>query len=56
MIRRLDSRKSGRLWIMTPHARRRDELASELAFWKHPALVLPDPTVVVEQELAQHQW
>ena len=37
---------------MTPHSRRRDELASELSFWKSPALVLPDPTVVVEKELA----
>ena len=47
----MSSKKAGRLWIMTPHARRRDELASEMAFWKQPALVLPDPTVVVEQEL-----
>jgi hypothetical protein len=42
----------GRLWIMTPHARRRDELAEEFAFWKSPSLVLSDPTVMVDQELA----
>jgi transcription-repair coupling factor (superfamily II helicase) len=52
LARRMTTEKAGRLWIMTPHARRRDELASELAFWKCPALVLPDPTVVVEKELA----
>ncbi len=42
----------GRVWVFTPHARRRDQLAEELAFWKCPALVLAEPTVVIEQELA----
>ena len=41
----------GRIWIFTPHARRRDQLAEEFAFWKSPALVLADPTVIVEEEL-----
>jgi len=52
LTRRFEAQKGGRLWIMTPHARRRDELAEELAFWKAPALVLTDPTVIVDQELA----
>ena len=42
----------GKVWIFTPHARRRDQLAEELAFWKTPALLLADPTVIVEEELA----
>lgn len=46
-----DLAKKGRVWIFTPHARRRDQLAEEFAFWKCPALVLADPTVVIEQEL-----
>ncbi|MDB4749078.1 hypothetical protein OAG13_06565, partial [Akkermansiaceae bacterium] len=41
----------GRTWIFTPHARRRDQLAGELAFWKTSALILDDPTVIVEEEL-----
>ena len=41
----------GRIWIFTPHARRRDQLALELAFWKSSALVLADPTIIVEEEL-----
>ena len=41
----------GRTWIFTPHARRRDQLAGELAFWKSSALILDDPTVIVEEEL-----
>lgn len=52
LARRVSSGNLGRLWIMTLHARRRDELASELAFWKCPTLVLAEPTVVVEEELA----
>ena len=43
--------KKGRVWIFTPHARRRDQLAEEFAFWKCPALVLAEPTVVIEEEL-----
>lgn len=42
----------GRVWIFVDHARRREQLADELAFWKTSALFLPDPTVVIEQELA----
>ncbi|MEN8774395.1 MAG: transcription-repair coupling factor, partial [Akkermansiaceae bacterium] len=45
------SRGQGRVWIFTPHARRRDQLAEEFAFWKSPALLLADPTVIVEEEL-----
>ena len=41
----------GRTWIFTPHARRRDQIAGELAFWKSSALILDDPTVIVEEEL-----
>jgi transcription-repair coupling factor (superfamily II helicase) len=41
----------GRIWIFNPHPRRRDQLAEEFAFWKSPALVLADPTVIVEEEL-----
>ncbi len=44
--------EGSRVWIFTPHARRRDQLAEEFAFWKRPALVLADPTVVIEEELA----
>ncbi len=43
--------KKGRVWVFTPHARRRDQLAEEFSFWKCPALVLAEPTVVIEQEL-----
>lgn len=43
--------RKGRIWVFTPHARRRDQLADEFAFWKSPALVLSDPTVVIEDEL-----
>ena len=42
----------GRIWIFCPHARRRDQLAEEFAFWKTPVLNLVDPTVIVEDELA----
>ena len=42
----------GRVWIFCPHARRRDLLAEEFSFWKSPALVLADPTVVIEDGLA----
>ena len=41
----------GRVWVFTPHARRRDQLAEEFAFWKRPALVLADPTIIIEEEL-----
>ena len=44
-------KKKGRVWVFTPHARRRDQLAEEFAFWKSPTLVLAEPTVVIEQEL-----
>lgn len=47
----LQQARKGRVWIFAPHARRRDQIADELAFWKSPALVLPDPTVVIEDEL-----
>ena len=43
--------QQGRIWIFSPHARRRDQLAGELAFWKSSALILTDPTVIVEDEL-----
>ena len=36
---------------MSPHARRRELLAEELAFWKTPARLLPDPTIIVDDEL-----
>ena len=41
-----------RVWFFAPHARRRDQLAEEFAFWKTPALILSDPTVVIDNELA----
>ncbi|MCH1508634.1 MAG: transcription-repair coupling factor [Akkermansiaceae bacterium] len=41
----------GRVWVFCPHARRRDQLAEEFAFWKSPVLNLADPTVIVEDEL-----
>jgi|TARA_B110000914_G_scaffold72293_1_gene63366 transcription-repair coupling factor (superfamily II helicase) len=44
--------KQGRIWVFTPHARRRDQLTEEFAFWKCPTLVLADPTVIIEEELA----
>lgn len=47
----LAQERSGRIWIFSPHARRRDQFAEEFAFWKSPALVLADPTVIVEDEL-----
>ncbi|MGJ8695056.1 MAG: transcription-repair coupling factor [Verrucomicrobiaceae bacterium] len=47
----LGSKPEGRVWILCPHARRRDQLADELAFWKTPTLILSDPTVVVENEI-----
>ncbi len=47
----LKKEREGRIWVFTPHARRRDQLAEELAFWKTPALVLTDPTVIIEDEL-----
>lgn len=42
---------NGRIWVLCPHARRRDQLADEFAFWKTPTLMLGDPTVVVENEI-----
>ena len=48
----LKQERKGRVWVFTPHARRRDQLAEEFAFWKTPALVLPDPTVIIDNELA----
>ena len=47
----LGSKPKGRIWILSPHARRRDQLADEFSFWKSPALSLADPTVVVENEI-----
>ncbi|MEN8695563.1 MAG: transcription-repair coupling factor [Akkermansiaceae bacterium] len=47
----LGNQPKGRIWIMCPHARRRDQLADEFAFWKTPTLILGDPTVVVENEI-----
>ena len=47
----LKKEREGRIWVFTPHARRRDQLAEELAFWKAPALVVTDPTVIIEDEL-----
>jgi len=47
----LSQHRTGRIWIFCPHARRRDQLAEEFAFWKSPVLNLADPTVVVEDEL-----
>ena len=41
----------GRVWILCPHARRRDYLAEELAFWRTPARLLPDPTLVIDDEM-----
>ena len=47
----LKKEREGRIWVFTPHARRRDQLAEELAFWKAPALVVTEPTVIIEDEL-----
>lgn len=47
----LGSKPKGRVWILCPHARRRDQLADEFAFWKTPTLILGDPTVVIENEI-----
>ncbi len=47
----LAQKTDGRVWILSPHARRREMLAEELAFWKTPARLLPDPTIIVEDEL-----
>lgn len=47
----LKQERKGRIWVFTPHARRRDQLAEEFAFWKSPAFVLTDPTVIIEDEL-----
>lgn len=48
----LKNAPSGRIWILNPHARRREALAEEFAFWKTPVLLLADPTVIVDHELA----
>ena len=47
----LSKEHPGRVWVFCPHARRRDQLAEEFAFWKSPVLNLSDPTVTVENEL-----
>jgi len=47
----LGSKPKGRIWILSPHARRRDQLADEFSFWKSPALSLADPAMVVENEI-----
>ncbi|MDB2430045.1 transcription-repair coupling factor [Akkermansiaceae bacterium] len=47
----LSKQHPGRVWVFCPHARRRDQLAEEFAFWKSPVLNLADPTVIVEDEL-----
>ncbi|MDA7880680.1 transcription-repair coupling factor [Akkermansiaceae bacterium] len=47
----LSQKRPGRVWVFCPHARRRDQLAEEFAFWKSPVLNLADPTVVVEDGL-----
>ncbi|MDG1672193.1 MAG: transcription-repair coupling factor [Akkermansiaceae bacterium] len=47
----LSKEHPGRVWVFCPHARRRDQLAEEFAFWKSPVLNLADPTVIVEDEL-----
>jgi transcription-repair coupling factor (superfamily II helicase) len=47
----LKQERKGRVWVFTPHARRRDQLAEEFAFWKSPTLVLSDPTVIIEDEI-----
>jgi len=47
----LQQERKGRVWVFTPHARRRDQFAEEFAFWKSPALILADPTVIIEDEL-----
>ncbi len=47
----IEQYSEGRIWIFVPHARRREALADELAFWKTPALSIPDPTVIIENEL-----
>ncbi|MDG1070232.1 MAG: transcription-repair coupling factor [Akkermansiaceae bacterium] len=47
----LSKEHHGRVWVFCPHARRRDQLAEEFAFWKSPVLNLADPTVIVEDEL-----
>lgn len=47
----LGSRSDRRIWVLCPHARRRDQLADEFAFWKTPALILGEPTIVVENEI-----
>jgi transcription-repair coupling factor (superfamily II helicase) len=47
----LSEEHPGRVWVFCPHARRRDQLAEEFAFWKSPVLNLADPTVIVEDEL-----
>lgn len=52
LLNRYRDSGKGRVWVFSPHARRKDQLAEEFAFWKCPALVLTDPTVVIEEELA----
>ena len=47
----LSKEHPGRVWVFCPHARRRDQLAEEFAFWRSPVLNLSDPTLIVENEL-----
>ncbi len=44
--------RPGRLWILCPHARRREQLADEFSFWRQRSYLLPDPAMEIEGELS----